>query len=656
MASLSITTDATKPLDTSNWTNCDQNSKVMTTEQKESTKAIGNRDFNLARSVPADSDMELEDALQESMPWTKVTNKKDSRDVPNEKMDTAMDSTMKKVRVTLSIRIPPDTSNFSPAKLHIDTLHEIHKFDESLIVFNADGNTKINIESPISETRYKETFHPIEKRTGRGPSSISISHDIFLTAKANDCKEAIFPFLKKNRIFMYLNPKPGLEHFSAIGVLFGPNPDFTWRDELSDLLIDTMKSEINEEEAQKIGVTDDGKPKIILSLNIQTIGINQPTPTTSVALEIRVPSGLERVYTSIIERVYEKAEISEIVIPTKLGKFFPYYLKSKMAETFNFLMRQQNAEMTATTIIPIFGYTPAARQQQITIDGEITTVELALATTPNIIRIEATPSTWNLYKYLVVVKTSDKATVQQTIKKLFAQIKNPLENQPPNFPKPRCGGRETSSESDQNQQMDMTRTAYMASLETITLAQNPQDAGPAEPPKRQRKITISYAGAAKAGILKPTQLHNKNNNNYQLNDNEIQTITTTQDSFQTPSHRQVSWDENLAGTSRSLGSSLSRSITNSKITNFKLEIETEIQELKTTMSNRLARQDQHLHEIKNSINNLTQDFESRMAVAVIEALMREKDKVQELTLGKTYGPDHAPLADEHGLLPGGVKA
>jgi hypothetical protein len=133
--------------------------------------------------------------------------------------------------------------------------------------------------------------------------------------------------------------------------------------------------------------------------------------------------------------------------------------------------------MNATTIIPIFGYTPAARQQQITIDGEITTVELALATTPNIIRIEATPSTWNLYKYLVVVKTSDKATVQQTIKKLFAQIKNPLENQPPNFPKPRCGGRETSSESDQNQQMDMTRTAYMASLETIALAHNPQDAG-----------------------------------------------------------------------------------------------------------------------------------------------------------------------------------
>jgi hypothetical protein len=44
-------------------------------------------------------------------------------------------------------------------------------------------------------------------------------------------------------------------------------------------------------------------------LNIQTIGINKPSPTTSVALEIRVPSGMEKIYTGIIERIYEKAEL-----------------------------------------------------------------------------------------------------------------------------------------------------------------------------------------------------------------------------------------------------------------------------------------------------------------------------------------------------------
>jgi hypothetical protein len=79
-----------------------------------------------------------------------------------------------------------------------------------------------------------------------------------------------------------------------------------------------------------------------------------------VALKIRVPTGKERVYINIIERHYEKAENEEIIVPSKLGKFFPYYMRSKMPDVFTFLMQQQNAEMQSTSIIPIFGYTPAA--------------------------------------------------------------------------------------------------------------------------------------------------------------------------------------------------------------------------------------------------------------------------------------------------------
>jgi N-acyl-D-aspartate/D-glutamate deacylase len=131
-----------------------------------------------------------------------------------------------------------------------------------------------------------------------------------------------------------------------------------------------------------------------------------------------------------------------LILPQKLGKFFPYYLKAKKPEVFTFLMRQQNADMTSTTIIPIFGYTPEARKQQITIDGEQTTVELALATTSDIIRIKATPSTWNLHKYLVIVANKNKDTVQKAIKQIFRKIEGKLENQPKNFPIPQCGGRE----------------------------------------------------------------------------------------------------------------------------------------------------------------------------------------------------------------------
>jgi hypothetical protein len=195
---------------------------------------------------------------------------------------------------------------------------------------------------------------------------------------------------------------------------------------------------------------------------------------------------MERTYTTIIERLYEKAEDEEMIVPEKLGKFFPYYLKSKMPEVFSFMMQQQNANMASTTIIPIFGYTPEARQQQITVDGQITTVDLAMATTENIIRIEATPSTWNLHKYLVIVQNKHKEAVQRSIKTIFNKINGQLENQPTNFPVPHCGGRENQTNyipNKQEEEEDKTMLAYMVSLETLALAQNPQDAGPTAPLK-----------------------------------------------------------------------------------------------------------------------------------------------------------------------------
>jgi hypothetical protein len=353
MASLTTLTDITKPLDTSGWIPKNWKNNPLTKEQKAVMEIIDKDRKELLKTIeesksassqaPADSNMQIDNVFQESMPWTKVINKKDGNTEKigyNNSSDMEItDSTMKKIKVTWTIRTPKDTSNFSPAKLHLDTLHKIHKFDDTMIAFNTSGNTRINIEAPMPEARYKDLFKPVEKRNGRGDlSSISISHEIFLTGKTNECKEAIFPYLKKNKIFLYFNPKPGLEHFTAIGVLFGPNPDYTWRDELADVLIETMKTEINQAEAQSLGTMENNQRKILLSLNTQTLGISKPVETTSVALEIRVPTGSERIYTNILERLYEKAENEEIIIPRKLGKFFPYYMKSKLADTFSILM------------------------------------------------------------------------------------------------------------------------------------------------------------------------------------------------------------------------------------------------------------------------------------------------------------------------------
>jgi hypothetical protein len=641
MASLSVTKDATKPLDTSNWISLDRKPPAKATEKEKAIKSQDSSAKSTTAVQPVPEDMDVEAAIQESIPWTEVKHQKKNNSVEDQTTDP-MESTLKKVKITINIRVPKDTNDFSPAKLHIDTLHAIHKHDESAIFFNNSGDKIVNIEANLNQTQYKDTFKPVEKRVGRGPTTISISHDICTTCKTSDIKEAIFPYLKKNKIFIYFNPKPGLEHFSAIGVLFGPNPDFTWRDSLADLLIDTMKTAILQEEIKLLGTTSDGKPKILLSLNIQKIGLNSQEETTSVALEVRVPSGTERIYTSIIERLYEKGEEEALIIPEKLGKFFPYYMKSKMPEVFVFLMRQQNADMTNAAVIPIFGYTPEARKQQITIDGQQTTVELALATTKNIIRIEATPSTWNLHKYLVIVSKEHKETVQKAVKHIFNKIEGELENQPKNIPRPRCGGSEKLSleipSNKENENDENTTSAYMVSLEMLALAQNPQDAGPTAPPKKPRRFTISYASAAKSGIIHDNAKNHQQDPRQQSNQENKSSTISAADNFNATSEK----------------SSLERAINHQTSTN-QLDIDSELKKLKEDMEVRMQQQDDRISEVIHVMKSLNEDIEKRMTHALLAALSKEKEKVQEITLGAVYDASHAPLADDQGNLPYGGK-
>jgi hypothetical protein len=293
-------------------------------------------------------------------------------------------------------------------------------------------------------------------------------------------------------------------------------------------------------------------------------------------------------------------------------------------------MRQQNLEMSNTTIIPIFGYTPEVQKQQVMIDGESTTVELAMATTKNIIRIEATPSTWNLHKYLVIVKIEKKNSVLKEIQQIFRQIEGPLENQPTNFPVPRCGGSEktilkTPNYIEENS-IDKTTTAYMTSLETLALANNPQDAGPSSPPKRHRKFTISYASAAKAGIIQ----NSTNPSDEPIQKQSIGAVTPA--------------TSNTQDSDTSLGKS-----TTTK------DIDAELQKIKDSLENRMQKQEEQMSEIVQVIKAMNDDFEKRMMHVVYAALSKEKEKVQELTHGRVFHASEAPLADAAGNLPYGGK-
>jgi hypothetical protein len=273
--------------------------------------------------------------------------------------------------------------------------------------------------------------------------------------------------------------------------------------------------------------------------------------------------------------------------------------------------------------------------------------------TSNIIRIEATPSTWNLHKYLVIIANKNKDAVQKAIKQIFRKIEGKLENQPKNFPIPRCGGRETNDSqmiiAQNGSDEEKTLSSYMATLKTLAVAQNPQDAGPTEPPKRHRRYTISYASATKSGLIEKFSSVSPMSNDtlvYQQPDMTIKNTSTSE-----TGKRQVSWDENTIDTGRSPGSSLSRSITNSKIQTIKRDIDAELKELKENLEDRMAKQEEQMSEIVQVIKQMNENIEQRMAHAVLAALIEEKEKVQELTHGQANDASMAPLADENGNLP-----
>jgi hypothetical protein len=248
-----------------------------------------------------------------------------------------------------------------------------------------------------------------------------------------------------------------------------------------------------------------------------------------------------------------------------------------------------------------------------------------------------------------LLKNDKREQVQKEIKRIFSHIKGLLAQQPTNFPIPRCGGREKTTESkfQHHEEIDKTETAYMISLEAMAIANNPQDAGPTEPPKRPRKFTISYANAAKSGILKNyTQDHTIDKSTAD---------TTTQTSNESSTQRQVSWDESTQDTGRSPGSSLSRSMTNSKIQNLRKDLDAEIKEIKYSLESRMQKQEEQMSEVIQVIKTMNENIEQRMAHAVITALVKEKKKVEELTHGRTSDITEAPLADAEGNLPFGGK-
>jgi hypothetical protein len=440
-----------------------------------------------------------------------------------------MRAAMKQTKITVVIRVPQDTEDgYSAAETHLNTIRELSKQDSNLVVLDSKGTNHVNIHKAFSEEKYKEAFLPREKKLPNGTIQVSVAHHV-LSEVENFNKTLLLPFLKKNRVYIHLNQKDGLEHFSAIGVFFVPHPEISWRDDIVEKIEKTMKVEITEAECNKINTTLQ-KPKIVIAMVPQIISNLKHNKTKSIALEIRVPAEYSNVYLNILDRLNERASTLQegevdLVLDENIGTFFPYYAKQLRPHLFDALMKKQNTEMNAASAIPVFGLTPEAATYQImTATGKSEEVGSWIYQHPNIMKIEKTASSKDLGKFMLIVERENKEEIEEFLDNLFDQI-------PDNFQtgqlKKQLGG---GNSFQKKRGSDISN--YLNKLEEqvqADLLMYDEDEISTTPPTRPRRMTISYAQATRrlsfhSETSKPT---NKTGNSIETMATSMSTLTQT---------------------------------------------------------------------------------------------------------------------------------
>jgi hypothetical protein len=429
--------------------------------------------------------------------WQQIQRKRSSlNNISKERLES-MRAAMKQTKVTVALRVAKDTGDdYSAAETHLNIIRELSKQDSNLVVLDHKGINHVNIHKAFSEEKYKEAFNPREKTLPNGTIQVSVAHHV-LSETENFNKTLLIPFLKKNHAYIHFNQKDGLEHFSAIGVLFGPHPELSWRDDLVDKIEKTIKAEISEEECKKIN-TSLQQPKIVISMTPQTISNPKHNNTKSIALEIRVPAEHETVYINILDRLNERASTLQegevdLVLDEGIGVFFPYYAKRIRPNLFDALMKKQNTEMHDVSAIPIFGLTPAAAEFPVmTATGKPETVNRWIHNHPNVLKMEKTASSKDLGKYMLIVERDSKEEVDEFLENLFDQI--PDNFQPGQFPKPQRGGNvfKTKRTSNIKNYLDKLEEQVQSDLLMYD-----EESISTTPPSRPRRMTISYAQATR---------------------------------------------------------------------------------------------------------------------------------------------------------------
>jgi translation elongation factor P/translation initiation factor 5A len=464
--------------------------------------------------------------------WTQVQHKKSNSSSKSKEQLEKLRSAMKSTKVTIIIRIPNDAADdFSVAEVHYATLKELSKQDSNMVVMDNKGTTQINYHKDISQDKYKDLFKPREKTLNNGAAQVSVAHHI-LSNIENFNKTLMIPFLKKNKVFIYFNQKDGLEHFAAIGVMFGPHPELTWRQDIVEKIEKTMKADITDEDCEELKTTRQ-HPKIVISMVPQQISNPKHAKTTSIALEIRVPADHEKTYLNILDRLNERASTLDegevdITLDDRLGTFFPYYAKRSRPKLFDSLMKKQNSDMNSISAIPIFGMTPSAANYEVAgKSGEVKTVWEWIAYNEDIRKVDKTASSQELGKYMLQVNRDMKEEVEEYLDELFDNIPE-LDGQPASFRRPQRGGNAFKKKRV------TSISNYLDKLEervNLDLSMYDEESLASTPPPRMRRPTITYAQAAKKLAFQDDA--NKNSSTHDNSNTTTSTSlsTLTQDSL-----------------------------------------------------------------------------------------------------------------------------
>jgi hypothetical protein len=201
---------------------------------------------------------------------------------------------------------------------------------------------------------------------------------------------------------------------------------------------------------------------------------------------------------NILDRLNERASTLQekevdLVLDYNIGIFFPYYAKRSRPQLFDSLMQKQNTDMNSTSAIPIFGLTRDALDFEIkNSSGQPIAVRHWITQHPDINKVEKTASSKDLGKFMLLVERDSKDEVEDFLDNLFEQF--PENFQTGQFTRPQRGGNAFQKRRVNN------ITNYLTKLEEKVqseLQMYDKDSLLTSPPTRPRRMTISYAQAAR---------------------------------------------------------------------------------------------------------------------------------------------------------------